>query len=169
MQVEKASRMENRRQRIAAISLWMLCSVTFCGACRRESPPVVATPISEESPTAASDHTRFQGSWKTLAISLDGNGFEPDVVEQFTYEFDGKNYSNLRNGKPQSEGTYKLSRTKPYASIDLDENSKVSMYGLYRFDGDRLTLCLSEDRRPSDFESKSGQRRMLVELEREKP
>lgn len=64
-------------------------------------------------------------------------------------------------------GTYKVDSTKDPKRIDLryeeGYDKGTVLYGIYKLDGDTLTICASEsaDSRPKDFTSKTGSKREL--------
>lgn len=148
--------------------MFMALLGSFTG-CRR---PETGTPnaIQTEPPGAEAERAKFQGAWKHLSIDLDGKQAQPRVAAGFVYRFEGSRFTNTDNGagKVTSQGTFTLDPTATPPAIDFAESEGVRIYGIYRFEGDRLTICLHEQRRPTEFESRAGQRRSLVVLERQK-
>jgi uncharacterized protein (TIGR03067 family) len=74
------------------------------------------------------------------------------------------------------EGIYHLDATKSPGTIDLVYFSPIRkvLLGIYRLEGDRLTLCAAidpdrPDERPKEFATKAGVLRVLVELKRQSP
>jgi uncharacterized protein (TIGR03067 family) len=164
--------MGKRPYRVVAKSLrvMLLLAAATCLACRE--PTALSRPrepIKTEPLAADTERTKFQGSWKHLSIDLNGRQAAQAVASEFVYHFEGNNYTNTRSGRVLSQGTFSLDPTKSPPSIDLSESTGVRIYGIYRFDGDKLTLCLHEKQRPTDFESRAGQVRSLVILKRMKP
>jgi len=59
--------------------------------------------------------------------------------------------------------------TKP-KTIDIGDDPKQSMVGIYMLDQDSLKLCLSiGGKRPTEFATKAGDKTNLLILKREKP
>ena len=140
----------------------------FVPGCRRPDATLAATPA--EPPGADAERAKFQGTWKHLSIDLNGKQAAARVAAGFVYRFDGNRYTNTdtATGRVTSQGTFALDPTKSPPEIDFTESGGVPIYGIYRHEGDRLTICMHERRRPTDFESRPGQVRSLVVLERQK-
>jgi uncharacterized protein (TIGR03067 family) len=72
--------------------------------------------------------------------------------------------------KDSTEGSYKVDAKKDPAEIDLTPpKEEGTMLGIYKIDGDTLTICLSEKGstdRPTRFESPEGTNFMLITLKR---
>jgi uncharacterized protein (TIGR03067 family) len=79
------------------------------------------------------------------------------------YRFGGENKVN--------EGTYTIDPNKSPKEIDLINGDGNVMVGIYKLEGDELTLCFRKLEpaigRPQKFEAAPGSGRMLVVLKRE--
>jgi RNA polymerase sigma factor (sigma-70 family) len=63
---------------------------------------------------------------------------------------------------------YTLDLSKNPKALDLTVlNDGLTLYGIYRLEGDSLTVCLSAGERPKDFEARPGQFRLLLQFHRE--
>lgn len=115
---------------------------------------------------------QLQGSWKLIALELDGQKVEPDPAET--------NRIVIRDNKltpADGDGfTFKIDPTTTLKIIDFtkatgDDKGRV-FEGIYRLDGDRLTLCISIGEgvkaRPAEFAAEPGSGRALVVLSRRK-
>ena len=80
------------------------------------------------------------------------------------------------NEKPDG-ATYKLDTKKTPFTIDVEApGEKGSMLGIFKIDGDTLTICIAGDdaaggknaERPTKFESPEGSRTILVTFKRAK-
>jgi uncharacterized protein (TIGR03067 family) len=94
----------------------------------------------------------------------------------FTFTADGKFI--VREGKREKpdEGTYKVDAKKNPAEIDIlppaEKAGRGVVKGIYKVDGDTLTLCFArgkdDSERPTKFDSPEGSNVMLMTLKRAK-
>jgi uncharacterized protein (TIGR03067 family) len=91
----------------------------------------------------------------------------------FTFAADGKFIAKEGKREKPDEGTYKLDPAKDPAEIDIipsaDKKERGVIQGIYKVDGDTLTICLSSEpgvERPKKFESPRGV--MLMTFKRAK-
>jgi uncharacterized protein (TIGR03067 family) len=153
---------------VQALGLALLLTAALGTGCRKPQPPGVER-IAGEPAGADAERNKLQGSWKHTSIDRNGKAVAAPIANEFVMRFQGNKFTTTRSEKPLSEGTFVLDPTKSPPWIDLSENTGAFIYGIYRLEGDKLTICMHEDRRPTEFESRPGQERSLVVLEREKP
>jgi uncharacterized protein (TIGR03067 family) len=115
------------------------------------------------------------GLW-VVAKGIVGGGEVPLPTGAITFDFgaDGKLIVRA-NGtdSPDGSGTYTLDPKKSPAEIDMvpADPKLPSAKGIYKIDGDALTLCFekgSEASRPTKFESSAGSEVALFTLKRAK-
>jgi uncharacterized protein (TIGR03067 family) len=141
------------------------------GANATDKKPVQAEPA---------DYEKLQGKWKVADAQRDG-----------------KQYLDLRNKKPWAEGStfafvtkvasrdhvceiwdanerltfkrdYELAPTKDPKEIDFDIPSLGLAYkGIYKLEGDTLSICEHPEIRPTEFATKPGDGRTLYILKRD--
>ena len=159
-----------RRRLVTTIFPLLLIVATLgTGYRKTDAPAPIPTDPIEANPTAAeAERAKFEGVWTHLGIGINGKQATASIAAEFVYKFVGKEYSNVRGSRTISHGTFSLDPTKTPPAIDFAESSGVAVYGIYRFEGDRLIICQRELERPTEFESLEGQSRCLVVLERQK-
>jgi uncharacterized protein (TIGR03067 family) len=130
---------------------------------------------------SSSDEYRIQGTWRVESLMFGGNPATFAGNLHYTFLADGKldttsendefagiTPENRKQFKPQI--TYHLDPTKDPRHIDIVEKHDIGLvvrYGIYRLDGDTLTIC--EDHigpRPDAFVTKEEQTRELWTMKR---
>ena len=93
---------------------------------------------------------------------------EPKVLV-FELQSDGQ-FRSLLNGEQSESGTYKIDTTKSPAEIDLTFNGASKSYlAIFKIEKNTMTLSHEYDagaRRPADFTTKAGDRRIVTTFER---
>jgi uncharacterized protein (TIGR03067 family) len=123
----------------------------------------IAAPAAKEKPK---ELPKLEGSW---LLSQKG-GLGGDLT--WTFKKDGK--VTFSDGRTQDEeGTYEVDLTKSPATMDLRMPAAIARkrkadVGIFKIEGDILTLCLHRDARPMDFISPRGSGIMLFSLKRVK-
>ena len=115
---------------------------------------------------------KLQGSWKVVKYVNDGNDETPKEDAAETWTVKGNHYELTR-----PDGTYrgdlKLdSSSKPgkieATLFDTKDKKLGETFGIFKLDGDELTVCWNEDskQRPDDFTSKAGTKDRLIVLKK---
>jgi uncharacterized protein (TIGR03067 family) len=99
------------------------------------------------------------GRWATTDIRINGSDARPGN-EDLAYEFtaDGR-WLSFWGGKERSRGeTYATDPRARPATIDLPTGQGWPMRGIYKVEGDTLTLVVRvcNDSRPASFDTKGG-------------
>jgi uncharacterized protein (TIGR03067 family) len=125
----------------------------------------LAAPVKEPKTTADA----LVGKWAAESVVMDGEAAQPRPRTTWTFTPDWK--SILAGGDQDStEGTYKVDPTKEAAEIDISAGPKGGrpVKGLYRVEGDTLSLCLvgATDERPKKFEAPAESKAMVITFKR---
>lgn len=119
---------------------------------------------------------RFKGDWKVVELVEDGKTIPEEVISEwlpsggrFTIEDNAVQFTDHTTGKKQLK-LFSIDETQSPKGIDFQTREKErETWGIYRFDGDRIVLCLAhpeESERPTTFSAKAGSKHMLMTLER---
>ena len=117
------------------------------------------------------------GSW--VGVKAVAGGMElpvPDGGIEFTLTADGQLIVKEGMRDKSETGSYKLDAKKDPAEIDLVPpagKNEPTILGIYKLDGDTLTLCFSKgpkgmSERPKVFESPAGAEVIVITMTRKK-
>src|SRR5262245_57593115 len=117
---------------------------------------------------------RFQGKWVLVSISFDGKAWEEDEMKDRFVMLKGGKSNRLYKDKERGTASLKIDPSKSPAQIDSTNEDGpgkgVTTKGIYKFDGDTLTICfggIGKDR-PTEFASQPGSGTMLFVHKRAK-
>jgi uncharacterized protein (TIGR03067 family) len=120
---------------------------------------------------AKTDQERIQGTWVVVSGLHDGNAMPRKDIGRFRLSFRG-NKMTIPSGTTQKGATFRLHPDKSprvieFPTQNFDNHLQV---GIYRFQGDRLTLSLGDADKgpPREFTGDAGTRQVLLVLRREK-
>jgi uncharacterized protein (TIGR03067 family) len=117
----------------------------------------------------------LQGKWKLVALTVDGLELGKENYGKSVLIHDGKTQTIQINGEDRGSFDVEVRPGAEPSEIDLSSingPSEGRKYpGIYKLEGDRLTVCTSRDpdRRPTEFASESGTRITLAVYERQEP
>jgi len=133
-------------------------------------PLLVATALGADK---EADLKALEGTWVLDAATLDGR----DHTENFAgmkLTLKGNEFV-IDFAENSDKGTFTIDGSKSPKWIDIKtgENGPFkgkTLPGIYKLDGDNLTLCCHADgkTRPEEFEAKAKTRNMLLTYKREK-
>jgi uncharacterized protein (TIGR03067 family) len=139
----------------------LLCVVLAVGA-----PGVKDPPKKKDAPT-------IHGEWTVESIMIGGMALPRQQAggpETFLLSPDGTmTVRTSAGGVPKNEvGRYTLDEKKSPPEIDLIPDAALkdtTMLGIFKLDGDTLTVCMGE-KRPTKFETVAGEVTILLTFKR---
>jgi len=116
------------------------------------------------------DEQQLQGAWQAVKIVVGGRSVPAEVVTTLKYVFEGDKVTLWEGDKETGGGTFSMDPTREPKAIDVSltegpEKGKTAL-GIYEVEGDRLKMCLEEER-PAEL--RGAGKAALVELKRERP
>jgi uncharacterized protein (TIGR03067 family) len=122
---------------------------------------------------AKDDLKKMAGKWKVVVNETDGKPLPKELIDKFasTLIVEGDKYKVYFGDKLADEGTMKLDAAKNPKEIDATPSKNPAMKGIYKIDGDTMTVCFSKPGgdRPAEFKSKEGTGQILLGYTRIKP
>ncbi|MBI3862132.1 MAG: erythromycin esterase family protein [Planctomycetia bacterium] len=114
-----------------------------------------------DDPAIQKELARFQGEWVMEANEANGQSLlaERLTMYQRTVKDDGYTIRiNQPTGVSTIVGRFAINPSSDPGAIDAEPESGGLMRGIYKFDGDRLTVCfaLAGEPRPKEFAAKAG-------------
>ncbi len=99
---------------------------------------------------------KFQGTWDLVSLNLNGKEFSPDKIRaaQLQTIYKGNTLSRVGGGDERDSATIKIDSSKTPSHLDTTNNDGVTELGIYKFEGDSLTICTrteSDKARPTKF------------------
>lgn len=123
-------------------------------------------------------HELLTGTWDIVSITNDGDRLGPQLIktklaEKGQVRFGSRTsvYVEPRTGERRISAL-RIDPSKDPSQIDVTTRFDDVLKGIYKFEGDRLILCVAkheEGERPQDFDAPGGSDRMLYELRMANP
>ncbi|HEY8503361.1 MAG TPA: TIGR03067 domain-containing protein [Gemmataceae bacterium] len=145
-------------------------------ACGILVPVIGAAAAGDEKDDAIkADRMRYKGTWRAVAIEVDGNKVPDADAKAFTVvNGDDGTWSLRRDGQEISKGTSVIDPTAKPKTITFTptegEGQGNEYLGIYELGENTRKLCFAPPGkpRPTEFASAPGSEHILVTFEREK-
>jgi uncharacterized protein (TIGR03067 family) len=140
---------------------WRVLMLVAAGA-------LVAADAKEDA--ATKDREKMQGTWKVASATKGGKQAAAERLKEMRLVVQGDKMT-VRDGTRDEEATFTLAPDQKPPAMDIKPRGagRKTILGVYRFEGDALTMCWSrEGERPREFASKEGSDAILLVLKREK-
>jgi uncharacterized protein (TIGR03067 family) len=142
----------------ASVQVFLLFLLAGCG---KEKPAPVPPPTG--SAVVADDSIRIRGVWTASSLRRE-EGKPEEVPNGYSLNFENGNYS-MEVADSNEAGRYTLISTTNPKQIDLVTNDGGLRRGLYSLDGDKLTICMPDEKdspRPTEFKAAAEDNRITV-------
>ena len=110
---------------------------------------------------AASELKKMAGTWKMVVHEASGKATPKDNLEKMEGKLvvEGDKYKVYFGKDFIDKGTMKLDASKSPRQLDAKTQNDEVMLGIYKFEGDEMTVCFGQPgvERPKEFKTKEGQ------------
>jgi RNA polymerase sigma-70 factor (ECF subfamily) len=155
---------------------------------RLDAPPRDARPTDKPDPAKEREDRKkkelekLRGKWKGVSVEIAGKALPEDVAGSTVWDIGDEKITakapNIKEGKEEEVWPFHIDPTEKPAHLDAEgevDGKKIVMKGIYKLDGDELTVCLfgADGGRPAEFSSSdlsNGEKggNMLLKFKREK-
>jgi uncharacterized protein (TIGR03067 family) len=132
---------------------------------------VVLLAGAEPSDAAKDDLKKMQGEWAAEKAQRGGTDAPADVLGKLRVKIDGDRISIDEGEAREEKAQIALDPAQKPAAMDIKllRQGGEMVKGIYKIDGDTLTICWAKDGdRPTEFASKAGTSHVLFVLKRRK-
>jgi uncharacterized protein (TIGR03067 family) len=122
----------------------------------------------------AKELKKLQGTWKVVALEVDGNELSEEDRKQAPTELTIKGTKYVLKGQQDSKGTFQLGANKKFKTITTKPTDGPykgkTIKAIYKLDGDTMTACydITGKTRPDAFSSKDKEGYVVIKYKRKK-
>ena len=125
-----------------------------------------------DDPDLQAELARHQGTWEVVSFLREGNEAPKEIAAAITRVVEGDHVVWYRDGKPFAGTTVVLDPSRTPKAIDVIPDGGPqrgkAVLGIYRLDGDELTICMAapDAPRPKTFSADKGTGQTLMTFRR---
>jgi uncharacterized protein (TIGR03067 family) len=129
--------------------------------------------VSLAAADAPDESARFNGTWLLVRAQMSGIEMPKDVLGKSTMTINGNKHTVQLGEDPPYEGTHRFDPTQDPKAYDTTVTTGAhkgdKQYGIYKLDGDELTICIASSGfpRPKDFKAPAGSNDTLTVWKRQ--
>lgn len=124
--------------------------------------PAVGLLLGAEQPSAEAkkELQKFEGTWTMVSLELNGRPAPDEAVKAIRATIKGDKVT-IHEGEKTNQATISVDSGKNPKWLDAvgkEHGKEVRTIGIYKFNGDQLTICYTKagSKRPTEFSSKGG-------------
>jgi uncharacterized protein (TIGR03067 family) len=128
--------------------------------------------IAADAPQTAAEKEKkgLQGMWIMISREIAGKKTEGEKLGESQWTFEGDTIKVRFQGKEAPEMSYDLDPGKNPKVIDMTSSqTKMKGIGIYKLDGDTLTVAVSPAERPKEWVSMEDSKVAVLVFKRAKP
>ena len=119
---------------------------------------VLLMAADEPAKDAKKEEDKLQGEWTMVSMETRGAKHSEDDVKKYTLTIKGDEWTVMKGLSPGAGRTFKIDPSKDPKTLDLTiklVNQERVSKGIYKLDGDTLTICRTEENgeRPKEFKT----------------
>src|SRR5262249_55101300 len=141
--------------------------------------PATPAKVPDEQPDPKNVMEKLNGKWQGASVEIQGEPHGQDTARSNVWEIKDRKItiaiSNAKEGKKKQRVPFKIDPNQNPAHIDFEveiASMKGVQKGIYKLDGDELTVCIHGESGARPIEFRSGTPKgglFLMKFKREKP
>ena len=119
------------------------------------------------------DLEQLQGTWKVERVEMGGQAMPAGLFTEMRMQFEGNSLSIMLDKASKQKSRFTLIDGMQPPGIDIEEleGTNKLVKGIYLLEDDTLKICMEEgnggqNARPKNFDTKGGERVVLIVLKR---
>jgi RNA polymerase sigma-70 factor (ECF subfamily) len=154
----------------AAVAVVLALSIVVASTVVVARRALADKPVVTNADEASKDEEKILGTWTLVSFEEGGQKAPEEKIKMATATLTADGRMIFKMGEQEQQFTYKLDPSKTPKTFDGTNDRGRTALGIYKLDGDTLTVCFERGGgdRPTEFASKEGTTVVLEVLKREK-